>query len=74
MGINWSGPELLCNTSLEPDHPILQQYIRKAGVVDTPLDGVLVQNTWREEEEQIGQRGTEPCDELVPSLATSILH
>jgi hypothetical protein len=74
MGTNWSGPELLCNSALEPDHPILQHCIRKAGTVDTPPDGVLVRNTWREEEERIGQRGTEPCDELVPSPATPILH
>jgi ribonuclease HI len=45
MGTNWSGPELLCNSSLEPDHPILQHCICKAGTMDTPLDGVLVWNT-----------------------------
>jgi len=36
MGTNWSGPELLCNSTLEPDHPILQQCIRKGGMMDVP--------------------------------------
>jgi hypothetical protein len=74
MGTNWNGPELLCKTALEPNHPILQQCVRKAGVLDTPPDGVLVWTNWREEEERIDQRGTGPCDELVPSPATPILH
>jgi hypothetical protein len=43
MGINWSESELLCNSALEPDHPILQQCIRKAGTMDAPPDGVLVE-------------------------------
>jgi ribonuclease HI len=42
MGTNWNGPKLLCKTSIDPNHPILQQCVRKAGAVDTPLDGVLV--------------------------------
>jgi hypothetical protein len=41
---------------------------------EIPPDGVLVWNTWCEEEERIGQRGMEPCDELVPSPATPIPH
>jgi ribonuclease HI len=74
MGTTWIGPELLCNSALEPDHPILQHCIRKAGTVDTPPDGVLVRYTWRDAEERHGQRGTEPCDGLVPSPATPNQH
>jgi hypothetical protein len=74
MGTNWNGLKLLCETSINHNHPILQQSVRKAGVVDTSPDGVLVRANWREEEEWIGQRGKEPCDELVPSPATLILH
>jgi hypothetical protein len=70
MGTNWSRPKILCNTALEPDHPILQHCIHKAGTMDTPPDGVLVRNTWREEEEWIDQPGTKPCDKLVPSPTT----
>jgi ribonuclease HI len=46
MGISWSKSELLCNSALEPDHPILQQCIRKAGMMDAPPDGVIVGATW----------------------------
>jgi hypothetical protein len=71
LGVNWDGPELLCKTSLTPDHPILQQCIRKAGEVDKPPDGVIVPTTWRTEGERRSQQGSEPCDQLVPTTADS---
>jgi hypothetical protein len=74
MGTNWSGPELLCSSALDPDHPILQQCIRKSGMVDAPPDGVLVQHTWRTMEAGTDHRGMEPCDGLVPPPATLLLH
>ena len=74
LGTTWIGPELLYISALEPNHPILQQCIRKAGTVDTPPDGVLVRYTWREVEERNDQRGTEPCDGLVPPSATPPQH
>jgi hypothetical protein len=56
-------------SSPSPNHPILQQCIRKAGT-----DGVLLRYTWRDVEVRHGQRGTEPCDGLVPSPATPNQH
>jgi hypothetical protein len=70
MGISRRGSELICNSALEPDHPILQQCICKARMVDAPPDRVLMENTWRLEEDGARQRGTEPCDGLVPPPAT----
>jgi hypothetical protein len=46
IGINWSDSELLCNSALEPDHPILQQCICQARMADAPPDGVLWETTW----------------------------
>jgi hypothetical protein len=74
LGTNWNGPELLFKTSLNPDHPILQQCIRKVVEVDIPPDGVLVQAKWCKDGVQVGQRGREPCDELVPMPVASTLH
>jgi ribonuclease HI len=74
LGTNWDGPDLLCKTSLNPDHPILQQCIRKAVEVDKPPDGVLVRDIWREAGERSGQQGREPCAGLVPITAASTLH
>jgi ribonuclease HI len=70
MGINWSEVELLCNSTLESDHPILQQCIRKSRTTDAPPDGVLVEATWRMQENDVCQQGMEPCDGLVPPSAT----
>ena len=74
MGTNWSGPELLCNSTLEPDHPILQQCIRKGGMMDVPPDGVLVVYTWHMTEAGSNHWGTKPCDGLVPPPATLLQH
>jgi ribonuclease HI len=62
LGTNWDGPELLCKMSLNPDHPILQQCIRKAGEVDKPPDGVLLQAKWHKEGVRVGQQGRVSCD------------
>jgi ribonuclease HI len=74
LGTNWSGPELLCNSALDPDHPILQHCIRKAGSVDSPPDGVIVGHTWQAAEVGTSHRGMEPCDGLVPPPATLLRH
>jgi hypothetical protein len=74
LGTNWSGLELLCNSALDPDHPILQHCIHKAGSVDSPPDGVIVQHTWQAAEVGTSHRGMEPCDGLVPLLATLLRH
>jgi ribonuclease HI len=70
LGTNWSGPELHCDSARDHDHPILQQCIRKAELVDVPPDGVLVRGMWRREREGISHHGTEPRDGLVPQPVT----
>jgi ribonuclease HI len=47
LGTNWRGPDLQCYSAQNPDHPILQQCIRKAGLVDVSPDGVLVRSSWQ---------------------------
>jgi ribonuclease HI len=70
LGTNWRGPELQCNSAQDQDHPILQQCIRKARMVDVPPDGVLVRPTWQMTGAGSSHRGTEPRDGLVPQPAT----
>jgi hypothetical protein len=70
IGINRGESELICSSALEPFHPILQQCIGKARVVDASPDGVLSVDTWHSEEREDRQRGTEPRDGLVPPSAT----
>jgi len=67
IGTTWTGPELLCTYALDLKHPILQQCIRKDGLVDTPPDGVILRPTRHDEEARAGQQGTAPCEGLVPS-------
>jgi ribonuclease HI len=57
LGTNWEGPELLCQTSLNLMHPILQQCTEKSTAVDRPPDGVIVRDTWHLEEARRGQHG-----------------
>jgi ribonuclease HI len=57
VGTNWEGPELLCQTSLNPTHPILQQCNEKSTAVDRPPDGVIVRDTWHLEVVRNGQHG-----------------
>jgi ribonuclease HI len=70
IGTTWTGPDLLCISAQEPEHPTLQQCIRKAATVDSPPDGVVLRATWPNVGEGGGQRSTEPCARLVPHAAT----
>jgi ribonuclease HI len=65
VGIEWRGPDLRCYSAQNPDHPILQQCIRKAGSVDVSPDGVLVESPWRWEGPDTVQGNTEPRDRPV---------
>jgi ribonuclease HI len=70
LGTNWRGPDLQCNSAQDQDHPILQQCIRKAGMVDVSPDGVLVRSPWHAMGAGTSHRGMEPRDGLVPQPAT----
>ena len=39
-----------------------------------PPDGVLVEVSWRMQEDDIYQQGTEPCDGLMPPFATLLRY
>jgi hypothetical protein len=47
LGTTWTGSDLQCNADQDQDHPIFQQCLRKARLVDVPLDGVVVRATRR---------------------------
>jgi ribonuclease HI len=66
LGTTWRGPDLQCNAGQDQDHPILQQCIRKARMVDVPPDGVLVRSTWRIVGAGSGHQDTGPREGLVP--------
>ena len=65
VGIEWRGPDLRCYSAQNPDHPILQQCIRKVGSVDVSPDGVLVESPWHLEGPDTVHGNTEPRDRLV---------
>jgi ribonuclease HI len=71
IGTTWTGPDLLCISAQDPEHPILQQCIRKAATVDSPPDGVVSRAIWQTAGEGDGQRSTRPCARLVPHAATT---
>jgi hypothetical protein len=62
VGIEWSEPDLRCYSAQNPEHPILQQCIRKAGSVDASPDGVLVASPWQLMGTDTTRRSTEPRD------------
>ena len=70
LGMNWDGPKLLCQASLNLLHPIHQHCKHKATVVDKAPDQVMVRDTWQNEEAHTGQRGeghvTDPCQAQPP--------
>jgi ribonuclease HI len=70
LGTKWRGPDLHCHSARDQNHPILQQCIRKAGMVDAPPDGVSERSSWQEMGEGTGHRGMEPRDGLVPQPTT----
>jgi hypothetical protein len=70
IGTTWTGPDLLFFSDQEPEHPTLQQCIRKAASVDSPPDGVVLRATWPNVGEGEGQRGTKPCAQLKPHATT----
>jgi ribonuclease HI len=49
IGMNWEGPELLCQTSINPTHPILQHCKDKAKAIDNSPDGVPVRDKCHQE-------------------------
>ena len=66
LGVNWRGPDLHCNAAQDWNHPILQQCIRKAAMVDTSPDGVSNGLSWQEADAGTGRRGMETHAGHVP--------
>jgi len=70
LGVNWRGPDLHCNAAQDWNHPILQQCIRKAAMVDTSPDGVSNGLSWQEADAGTGRRGMETHAGHVPQPVT----
>jgi ribonuclease HI len=70
LGANRRELDLHCHAAQDQNHPILQQCIRKAGMIDNSPDGVSDRSTWQEMREGRGRRGMEPRDGLVPQPIT----
>jgi ribonuclease HI len=74
LGTTWSGPELLCDSNRDPDHPLLQRCIRRADSADHPPDGVIVDYTWHRRRSALAHRARGhvmgPC--RLPSPPSSI--
>ena len=66
VGIDWQGPDLRCYSAQNPEHPILQQCMQKAGSVDASPDGVLVDYPWHRTEQDASQTHTQARDRPVP--------
>jgi ribonuclease HI len=56
LGVTWTGSDLQCNAEQDLDHPIFQQCVRKASLVDVPPDGVIVRATRRSWEWAVATR------------------
>jgi len=74
LGTTWSGPDLLCNSSRDSDHPILQRCIRRVAEADNPPDGVLSLATGHTEEVGIRPSSTRPRDMPVPEPITALQY
>jgi ribonuclease HI len=70
LGTDWRGPDLHCSSAQDPDHPILQQCIRKAGLADLPPDGVLGRPPWQGGGADTSPHSTMARDGLVVQPAT----